>query len=266
MSIDPLAELELAHVLADLCDEVTMPLFTDRSFTVEHKADHSEVTEADRKAEAMLASHLAAARPEHRLFGEEFGYQGRESSPFTWIVDPIDGTSGFARGIPIWATLIALEHETDGLLASVVSAPALGRRWSAAKGHGSTLNDRRCEVSTVDNISEAQINVTLNRGWDELGLTAALTTLSLEGRRSRGVGDFWQHCLVAEGVMDIAIDAVGVQPYDLAAVRLVVTEAGGSFTDINGRSSHAGPTAISSNGRLHSEVLSRLTPPVPYNE
>lgn len=251
-------DLSLALELADLCDAVTLPAFENRSFRVEYKSDRSEVTEADRQAERQLSERLLAARPNHSLFGEEHGVTGNELSPWQWIVDPIDGTSGFTRGIPIWATLIGLHHADDGLCVSVVSAPALGRRWWATKGGGTWADGRRCAVSGIDNINDAQVNVILNDGWRELGHAEALIDLTMTARRSRGVGDFWQHCLVAEGAMDVAVDAVGVQPYDLAAVRLLVEEAGGSFTNHLGEPSHAGPTAISSNGVLHSQVLERL--------
>jgi len=257
-------DLSLAFELADLCDAVTLPAFENRSFSVEYKSDRSEVTEVDREAEQQLSERLLAARPDHSLFGEEHGVSGNEASPWQWIVDPVDGTSGFTRGIPIWATLIALHHADDGLCVAVVSAPALGRRWWATKGGGAWVDGRRCTVSGVDNIADAQLNLTLNAGWRELGHAEALIDLTMSARRSRGVGDFWQHCLVAEGAMDIAIDAVGVQPYDLAAVRLLVEEAGGTFTNHLGNSSHNGPTAISSNGALHADVLERLQPPVPY--
>lgn len=252
------ADLALAFELADICDAVTLPAFNDRSFSIEYKSDRSEVTEADREAERQLSERLLAERPEHSLFGEEHGITGNTSSDWQWIVDPIDGTSGFTRGIPIWATLIALHHATEGLCVSVVSAPALGRRWWATKGGGTWANGRQCTVSRVDNIADAQVNITLNEGWSSLGHADALIELTTSARRSRGVGDFWQHCLVAEGAMDVAVDAVGVQPYDLAAVRLLVEQAGGTFTDHLGEPSHAGPTAISSNGVLHAEVLERL--------
>lgn len=257
-------ELAVALALADLCDSVTLPLFESRSLTVEHKADQSEVTEADREAERLVVEHLAQARPEHAVFGEEHGRAGASASPWTWIIDPIDGTSGYSRGIPIWASLIALEHRDHGLCVSMVSAPALGRRWWATAGGGAWANGHRCEVSSVDRVSEAQINLILNDGWSELGATDALVGLALEARRARGIGDFWQHCLVAEGALDVAIDAVGLQPYDIAAVRLLVEEAGGTLTDHLGQHSHAGPTAISSNGALHTEVLRRLGSTVPY--
>ena len=127
------ADLELALELADLADAITLPAFEPRRFDVERKADRTEVTEADRGTEAAIADRLAAARPDHALFGEEHGRSG-EDSRWRWIVDPIDGTSDFVRGIPVWATLIALAHVEHGVVVGVVSAPALGRRWWAARG------------------------------------------------------------------------------------------------------------------------------------
>jgi histidinol-phosphatase len=251
-------ELALALELADAADAITLPPFAARDVAYDWKANHTEVTALDRAAERAIADRLATARPRHRLLGEEFGTAGDPSSPWRWIVDPIDGTSGYVRGIPVWATLIALEHGPDGVVVAVVSAPALGRRWWAAAGDGTFADGRRCRVSTVDAIADAQVSVTFDDGWDALGLTPALLGLAQEARRARGFGDFWQHCLVAEGALDVAVDAVGVAPYDLAAVRLLVEEAGGTFTDRHGAVTHESDTAISSNGRLHREVLRRL--------
>ena len=200
------------------------------------------MTALDRAAEAAIAARIAANRPTHRFLGEEFGTTGDPASPWRWIVDPIDGTSGYVRGIPVWATLIALAHGDD-VVAAVVSAPALGRRWWASQGGGAFVDGRPCHVSAVDAIADAQVSITLNEGWDDLGLTPAIVGLAQEARRARGFGDFWQHCLVAEGALDVAIDAVGVAPYDIAAVRLVVEEAGGTFTDRHGTVTHESDTA-----------------------
>lgn len=257
-------ELALARALADICDGITLPLFESRSFSIEHKHDRSEVTDADREAERCVVDHLTQHRPDHAVFGEEHGTSGALDAEWRWIIDPIDGTSGFARGIPIWASLIALEHRDRGLCVSMISAPALARRWWATMGGGAWADGRRCCVSVTSTVAEAQVNVTLNDGWAELGATKALVQLVLDAKRTRGVGDFWQHCLVAEGAVDIAVDAVGLQPYDIAAVRLLVEEAGGRLTDRHGVASHAGPTAISSNGLLHDEVLRRLGTQVPF--
>jgi histidinol-phosphatase len=258
VSTDWSSELELALELAAAADAITLPAFHARSFGVEHKRDGSEVTAIDRAAEAAIRDRLAVARPDHGLLGEEFGQSGG-SSPWQWVVDPIDGTSGFVRGIPVWATLIALTHAEEGVIVAAVSAPALGARWWAARGGGAFAGGRPCRVSTVDQIADAQVSVTFSHGWDELGLTPALTRLAGDARRARGFGDFWQHALVAEGALDVAIDAVGVATYDVASVRLLVEEAGGTFTDRFGVATHESGTAISTNGLLHAEVLRRLT-------
>jgi histidinol-phosphatase len=251
-------ELALALQLADLADGITLPPFAARAVTYDWKANHTEVTALDRGAEAAIARRLAADRPGHRVLGEELGTSGDPGSAWQWIIDPIDGTSGYVRGIPVWATLIALHHVDDGVVVGVVSAPALGRRWWASRGGGSFADGRRCRVSSVDRVVDAQISFTLNDGWDDLGLTPAVVGLAQEARRARGFGDFWQHCLVAEGALDVAIDAVGVAPYDIAAVRLIVEEAGGTFTDRHGTATHESDTAISTNGLLHAEVIGRL--------
>jgi len=259
MGIDvPSDDLRFALELADLADAFTLPRFEQADFTLGWKDDRTEVTEADRGAERLLADHVLARRPSHGFFGEEHGLQGDRESAWRWIVDPIDGTSGFVRGIPVWATLIALTHAEHDVVVAVVSAPAIGRRWWASRGHGAYADGRRCQVSDVSALADAQISVTFNSGWDQLGLTGNLVAIQQQARRARGFGDFWQHCLVAEGALDLAIDAVGVAPYDLAAVRLIVDEAGGRFTDRHGVATHEHPSAISSNGRLHDQVIRRL--------
>jgi len=253
-------ELKFALQLADEVDAYTLPRFERRDFTLGWKDDRTEVTEADRGAESLLAAGVLARHPDHAFFGEEHGLQGDAESLWRWIVDPIDGTSGFVRGIPVWATLIALTHADHGVVVAVVSAPAMKHRWWAARGHGSFADGRRCFVSDVADLASAQVSVTFSAGWDELGLTGELVAIAQQARRARGFGDFWQHCLVAEGAVDVAIDAIGVAQYDIAAVRLIVEEAGGMFTDRHGRPSHDDPSAISTNGHLHPEIITRLTP------
>ena len=176
---------------------------------------------------------------------------GDTSSPWRWIIDPIDGTSNFVRGIPVWATLVSLTHSEHGAVVGVVSAPAMGRRWWAARGLGAFADGRRIHVSDVADIAEAQVSVTFAQGWDDLGLTGELVKLQQAAYRARGFGDFWQHMLVAEGAVDLAVDAIGLQEYDLAAVMVVVEEAGGTFTDRHGVRTFASDSAVSSNGRLH---------------
>ena len=206
-------ELDLSHDLAlaldvaDAVDAFTLPHFHEADFTIDWKRNQTEVTEIDRRAETMIVEQLVHERPGHGAFGEEHGLAGDEQSPWRWVIDPIDGTSGFVRGIPIWATLIALTHVERGAVLGVVSAPALGRRWWGGLGLGASMSvfgdDRPIVVSTVDDISEAQVSITHNHGWDALGLTDALVRLQQRARRSRGIGDFWQHMLVAEGAMDV---------------------------------------------------------------
>lgn len=255
---DLAGELALALELADLADAVTLPRFLAADFTLGWKNDRTEVTEADRDAENRVAERLLGVRPHHGLFGEEHGVQGDAASPWRWIVDPIDGTSGFVRGIPVWATLIALTHRDHGPVVGVVSAPALQRRWWASRGHGAFADGRRCRVSDVSALADAQVSVTFSPGWTDLGLSGALVSLVERARRARGFGDFWQHCLVAEGAIDLAVDAVGVMPYDLAALQVIVEEAGGRFTDRHGAVTFESDSAISSNGALHDLAVSLL--------
>jgi histidinol-phosphatase len=252
------SELELALSVADAADDFTLPHFVDRDFTVDWKTNQTEVTEIDRQAETLIVESLIAHLPGHGAFGEEHGIAGDESSPWRWVIDPIDGTSGFVRGIPIWASLISLTHHDTPVL-GVVSAPALGFRWWGGVGLGAHMSargaERKISVSSIGAISDAQVCVTHNSGWDRLGLTGRLVELQHKARRSRGLGDFWQHMLVAEGAMDVAIDAVGVAAYDLAAVQPIVEAAGGRFTDRHGEPTHLHDTAISSNGILHDKVV-----------
>jgi histidinol-phosphatase len=251
---DAARELHFALHLADLADAFTLPKYTHRSFYVDWKANRTEVTEADRGCEALISERVLADRPHHGMFGEEHGLVGDADSPWRWIVDPIDGTSNFVRGIPVWASLIALTHVDHGPVVGVVSAPAMGRRWWAARGLGAHADGRKCEVSKVASIAEAQVCVTFAKGWDDLGLTDQLVQLQQRAYRARGFGDFWQHMLVAEGAVDLAVDAVGLEPYDLAAVMVVVEEAGGTFTDRKGARTYQENTAVSSNGLLHGEI------------
>lgn len=252
-------DLELALDIADEIDAFTLPHFREADFSVDWKQNATEVTEVDRRAESMIVDRLTRSRPHHGAFGEEHGLAGDPSSPWRWVLDPIDGTSGFVRGIPIWATLIALVHADRGAVLGVVSAPALGRRWWGGLGVGATMSvfgdERPIVVSTIDDLAEAQVSITHNAGWDDLGLTPALIRIQQRARRSRGVGDFWQHMLVAEGAMDVAVDAVGVAPYDIAAVKPIVEAAGGRLTDRDGVATHEHDTAISSNSLLHDDVL-----------
>ncbi|MEM9745685.1 MAG: inositol monophosphatase family protein [Actinomycetota bacterium] len=261
-SVDELRpDLDLALGIADEVDAFTHPAFVGRDLEVDWKRNATEVTRIDRGAETMVVDALAAARPHHGAFGEEHGHAGDVDSEWQWVVDPIDGTSGFVRGIPVWATLIALVHRGRPVL-GVVSAPALGTRWWGGVGLGAHVRtadgERSITVSRVDLLAEAQVSITHSSGWDELGLTDALVGLQRGARRSRGLGDFWQHMLVAEGAVDLAVDAIGVEPYDLAAIQPIVEAAGGTFTDRHGEPTHRHDSAISSNGLLHRLAVDAL--------
>ena len=247
-------DLALALELAEIADGITLPFFEQRSFDLDWKPNRTEVTQADRQAEAAISAVVANRRPNDGLFGEEHGVVGNLESPWRWVIDPIDGTSNFVRGIPVWASLIALTHAEHGAVVGVVSAPALHRRWWAARGHGALANGRPCHVSSVEHLDEAQVCVTFSKGWDEVGLTEKLVTIQQGAYRARGFGDFWQHMLVAEGAIDLAIDAIGLEPYDLAAVMVVVEEAGGTFTDRHGERTYLHDSAVSSNGLLHHHI------------
>jgi histidinol-phosphatase len=253
-------QLTFALHLADLADAITLPHYSRREFVVDRKPDRSEVTIADRDTEARLRDEVAKTYSDHGFFGEEAGLSGHVASPWRWIVDPVDGTANFVRGIPVWATLISLTHRELGPVVGVVSAPAMARRWWAGRGSGAFVNGKPIKVSTIDSLADAQVCVTFSLGWDALGLTPRLVALQQAAYRARGFGDFWQHMLVAEGAVEIAIDAVGLQPYDLAAPKVIVEEAGGTFTDRLGVVSYESTSAVSSNGRLHAETIERINP------
>lgn len=256
---DLAADLQFGIDLADMADRISLPYYLQRSFNLDWKANRTEVTEADRETESAIADEVSTRRPGDGLFGEEHGLVGNGDSPWRWIIDPIDGTSNFVRGIPLWATLIALTHVDHGPVVGVVSAPAFGRRWWAAKGLGAFADGRVCRVSNVAELNEAQVSVTFSEGWDHAGLTGKLVALQQRAYRARGFGDFWQHMLVAEGAVDLAIDAIGLAPYDLAAVMVVVEEAGGTFSDRLGERTYLNDSAVSSNGLLHHHI-SELAP------
>jgi len=236
-------DLLLALSLADEADAISLGRFRARDLHVETKPDLTPVTEADRAVETAIRTRLAKERPDDGLLGEEFGATTRGSR--RWIVDPIDGTRNYSRGIPVWATLIALE-EQGKILLGVVSAPALHRRWHAERGGGAWVNDDRIRVSAIRQIEDAVLSFALEQ---------PIPSLAGYAWHARGYGDFWAHMLVAEGAVDGAVDAVGVKIWDLAAIQPIVEEAGGRFTDAAGEIRVDGGTAISSNGHLHEELL-----------
>jgi histidinol-phosphatase len=199
----------------------------------------------------MIRERLAAAHPADGILGEEFGTSG--SAARRWIVDPIDGTKNYVRGIPVYATLIGLV-EGDRVIAGVVSAPAMQRRWWASRGKGAYCNARAIRASRIDNVAEAHIAYDSITDHDKHGSSDALLALIRQCDRARGFGDFWSHMLVAEGAIEIAVEPT-VAPWDMAAVQIIVEEAGGRFTDFRGNARFDGGSAISTNGLLHDAVL-----------
>ena len=256
--LDLRAELAFAIQLADTADAITLPIYERREFVIDRKPDRSEVTIADRNCEEAIRNAVHERFPGHGFFGEEAGVSGNLSSPWRWIVDPVDGTSNFVRGVPVWATLVALTHADHGPVVGVVSAPAMYRRWWAGAGLGAFVNGQPMRVSSIDTLGDAQVSVTFSLGWDVLRLTPRLVALQQASYRARGFGDFWQHMLVAEGAVEIAVDAIGLQPYDLAAPQIIVEEAGGSFTDRLGVRTFEHDSAVSSNGLLHTTAIERI--------
>jgi histidinol-phosphatase len=237
------ADLDLALRLADAADTIAMSRFRARDLVVETKPDKTPVTETDRAVETELRTILAVERRRDAILGEEEGQTG--TSARRWIVDPIDGTRNYSRGVPVWATLIALEDHRR-VTVGVVSAPALHRRWWAERGEGAHANGDAVRVSRVGRPEDAVLTFALEQ---------SLPRLAARAWHARGYGDFWSHMLVAEGAVDGAIDAIGVSVWDLAAVQVIVEEAGGTFTDFAGAHRIDGGSAISSNGLLHAELL-----------
>jgi histidinol-phosphatase len=234
-----------------------MARFRAHDLRVERKPDTTHVTEADRATEELIRAGILAAHAGDSVLGEEYGVVG--DSRRRWIVDPIDGTANYVRGIPIWATLIALEEDGE-LTVGVVSAPALHSRWYAARGDGAYANDRRIEVSAVADLADAQLCYSDLPSWSTFRTTAApMTELLHRVWRSRGVGDFLQHMLVAEGAADIAVEPI-VNLWDLAPILVIVEEAGGRFTNLEGERTAGGGSALATNGLLHDEVLAQLAP------
>ena len=249
-----------ARELAAQADQITMPAFLAGP-TATAKADGTPVTAADTDAESLIRGRIEERYPEHGILGEEFGeVAGSAGNGTRWIIDPIDGTVNFARGIQVWATLIAVERAGE-LLAAAVSAPALGQRWSAYRGGGATTSrggpDVPIHVSSTSRLADASLVHAGIGDLDHDGRAAGVRA-ALDGAwRDRGIGDFWGYMLVAQGSAD-AMFEVGVKPWDLAAPALIVAEAGGRFTDLDGTPARSGPTALATNSHLHQELLALL--------
>lgn len=253
-------DLAIALRLADAADEITMTRFHAADLVVDHKPDRSPVTDADTAVEDAVRAVLADTCPADAILGEERG--GSVGAGRTWILDPIDGTKNFLRGHSVWATLIALVDDGTPVV-GVVSSPALPRRWWAAAGAGAWLSapdspPRRLSVSAVGSLTDAYLSTTDLGSWVEYHSREAYLSLVDACWESRAFGDFWQHCLVAEGVLDLAAEPIA-NAWDLAAVQVLVTEAGGTFTDLTGKPGFDHGSALASNGHLHDAALAILT-------
>ena len=261
------ADLELALRLAELADAVTTARFRAADLVVDSKPDLSPVSDADQAVERLVRQRLATDRPADAFCGEESGTAG--SGPRRWVLDPIDGTKNFVRGVPVWATLIALLVDDDPVL-GVVSAPALGQRWWAARGSGAFCGSvgqppRRLRVSQVSRLADASLSYASLSGWAERGRQQALLGLIGQVWRSRAYGDFWSYMLVAEGAVDLAAEPE-LSLWDMAALAPIVTEAGGRFTGLDGVDGVQQGNAAASNGLLHEALLDALRQPAPRTE
>src|SRR5215469_12823465 len=252
-------DLRFAHVLADAADDITTRRFRALDLRVETKPDLTPVSDADRSTEDSLRNVLRRARPRDAVLGEESGRTG--GGPRCWVLDPIDATKNYVRGVPVWATLIGL-LDGDEVVVGVVSAPALGRRWWAAVGGGSwsgrsLTKATRCQVSGVSKLSDASFSYSGIGGWNEKGRLDGFLSLTRSVWRTRAYGDFWSHVLVAEGAVDISAEPE-VSLWDLAALQVIVQEAGGRFSDLSGVDTPEGGSVVCTNGHLHDEVLAQL--------
>ena len=276
--IDLQDDLALAHALADLADAISLDRYQAQDLVITTKPDNSPVTDADRAVETAIREALATHRQTDGLVGEEFGSDKGTSGRY-WVIDPIDGTKNFMRGVPTWATLVALVHVdssgTEEVIVGIASAPALARRWSAAKGHGAFVrfnagsandlsedfdapsNEKKISVSKVGKLSDASISYSDFVGWgDRLD---PFQKMLANAWRTRGIGDFWSHMLVAEGAVDVAIEP-SLAVWDMAALDIIVREAGGSFTNTAGQNGPFGGSGVSTNGVLHNAVINGLNP------
>jgi histidinol-phosphatase len=258
----PSDDLALALAAAANADLVSLPRFRAQDLVITTKPDRTPVTDADQAVEKLIRSTIAAARPDDAILGEEMGLTSESAGPQPdrqWIIDPIDGTAGFLRGLPIWATLIALAIDGEPVV-GVVSAPALGQRWYAARGHGaftttwSQPEPAALRVSKVKKLADATVSYNSLPGWINDGRGEQVTQLATGAWRARAIGDFWSYMLVAEGSLDVSGEA-DLQPYDMAALVPIIEEAGGRFSSLDGDQGVWKGTALATNGALHDEVL-----------
>lgn len=256
---DYAADLAVARALADTADAITLNRFGATDLRVAAKPDLTPVSDADTAVERSIRDALASARPDDAVSGEEFGAEG--AARRRWVIDPIDGTKNFVRNVPVWATLIALLDGDDAVV-GVVSAPALGRRWWAARGTGAWTSwlggpARQLTVSQVERLSDASLSYASLSGWERIGRRDAFVNLAEQVWRSRAFGDFWSYMLVAEGAVDIAAEPE-LSLWDMAALAPIVTEAGGRFTGLNGIDGVQQGNAAASNGLLHDALLAAV--------
>ena len=258
------SDLALARSLADMADEVSLDRFRATDLVVTTKPDMTPVSDADRAVELALRAGILDSRPGDAILGEEFGIEGESSRQ--WIIDPIDGTKNYVRGVPIWATLIALAIDGVPVL-GVVSAPALGKRWWAAKGMGAFVNERlgsatsneerRIRVSAVAALADASISCSGLSRWDDAGRLDQVVELSKAVWRTRDYGDMWPYMMVAEGQLDVSGE-FDLKVYDMAALVPIIEEAGGRFTSVDGEPGPWHGSALATNGLVHDDVLARL--------
>lgn len=256
-------DLALAHRLADAADAITLSRYQAIDLSISTKPDNTPVTDADKSAEDAIRALLHAHRPEDGIVGEEFGTEGSDKERY-WVIDPIDGTKNFLRGVPTWATLIGLiEKDKDGnekVVVGVVSAPALFRRWYALEGGGAFVMvnkevPKRIHVSEVSKIEDASISHSDFVGWGER--LKSFEDLMKSAWRTRAHGDFWSHMLVAEGAVEVAAEPV-LALWDMAALDIIVREAGGRFTNLDGIDGSLGGSGLSTNAALHNFVVDSL--------
>ena len=256
-------DLALALTAAAGADLISLDRFRAQDLVVSTKPDRTPVTDADTAVEDFIRSTLLASRPDDAILGEERGSSSVESGPQPgrqWIIDPIDGTANFLRGVPIWATLIALVVDGNPVL-SIVSAPALGQQWWAGEGLGAwtrtshRAEPRRLAVSQVATLEDAIVNYNSLPGWVDDGREDQVRSLAMTGWRARAIGDFWPYMLVAEGSLDVCGET-DLQPYDIAALVPIVREAGGEYSSLDGEDSIWHGSALVTNTVLHQQALS----------
>ena len=256
-------DLALAIRLADAADSITLARYQSIDLVVTTKPDNTPVTDADKATEEALRALLKNHRPDDGIVGEEFGNDAGSAERY-WVIDPIDGTKNFLRGVPTWATLIGLiEKQSDGrevVVVGVVSAPALFRRWHASEGHGAFVSvnkaaPQRISVSQVSEVKDASISYSDFIGWGER--LAPFQELMAAAWRTRGIGDFWSHMLVAEGAVDVAIEP-SLALWDMAALDIIVREAGGRFSNVAGVEGSLGGSGLSTNSAIHQKIVDKL--------